>query len=139
MPFTSTRRSALGSTDTRGFTFHFTPSSASWLNAVEGFFAKLAKRQLRRGVFGSRVIVPTAIRRFIAESNGDPKPFAWTADPDQIVQAAKHGHQALDSHHYSLPTDRRATILILTHCWGLLVCFERCSESDLGETPCPSK
>jgi hypothetical protein len=99
MPSTSTRRSAPGSTDRRGFTFHFTPTSASWLNAVEGFFAKLAKRRLRRGVFGSLVEVQTAIKRFIAENNGEPKPFVWTADPDRIIQAAKRGHQALDSHH----------------------------------------
>jgi transposase len=81
------------------WTFHFTPTSASWLNAVEGFFAKLARRRLQRGVFGSLVEVQAAIKRFIAESNGDPKPFVWTADPDRIIQAAKRGHQALDSHH----------------------------------------
>lgn len=80
------------------WTFHFTPTSASWLNAVEGFFAKLAGRQLRRGVFGSLIEVQAAIKRFIAESNGDPKPFVWTADPDRIIQAAKRGHQVLDSH-----------------------------------------
>ena len=55
------------------WTFHFTPTSASWLNAVEGFFAKLAKRRLRRGVFGSLIEVQAAIKRFIAESNGDPE------------------------------------------------------------------
>ena len=81
------------------WTFHFTPTSASWLNAVEGFFAKLAKRRLRRAVFGSLVEVQAAIKRFIAESNGNPKPFVWTADPDRIIQAAKRGHQALDSNH----------------------------------------
>jgi hypothetical protein len=81
------------------WTFHFTPTSASWLNAVEGFFAKLAKRRLRRGVFESLVEVQAAIKHFIAESDGDPKPFVWTADPDRIIQAAKRGHQALDSHH----------------------------------------
>ncbi|MCP1581059.1 transposase [Methylorubrum extorquens] len=53
------------------WTFQFTPTSASWLNAVEGFFAKLAKRRLRRGVFGSLIEVQAAIKRFIAESNGD--------------------------------------------------------------------
>ena len=57
------------------WTFHFTPTSASWLNAVKGFFAKLAKRRLRRGVFGSLIEVQAAIKRFIAESNGDPKPL----------------------------------------------------------------
>ncbi len=81
------------------FHVHFTPTSASWINAVEGFFAKLAKRRLRRGVFGSLVEVQAAIKRLIAESNGNPKPFVWTADPDRIIQAAKRGHQALDSNH----------------------------------------
>lgn len=81
------------------WTFHFTPTSASWLNAVEGFFAKLAKRRLRRGVFGSLIEVQAAIKRFIAESNGDPKLFTWTADPDRIIQAARPGHQVLDLHH----------------------------------------
>jgi transposase len=79
--------------------FHFTPTSASWLNAVEGFFATLTKRRLRRGVFGSLVELQAAIKRFIAETNGDPKPFVWTADPNRIIQAAKRGHQALDSLH----------------------------------------
>jgi hypothetical protein len=48
---------------------------------------------------GQLVEVQAAIKRFIAESNGDPKPFVWTADPDRIIQAAKRGHQVLDSHH----------------------------------------
>ncbi|MEA1831265.1 IS630 family transposase [Methylobacterium durans] len=81
------------------WTFHFTPTSASWLNAVEGFFAKLTTRRLRRGVFGSLVEVQAAIKRFIAQTNGDPRPFVWTADPDRIIKAAKRGHQALDSAH----------------------------------------
>jgi transposase len=63
------------------FVFHFTPTSASWLNAVEGFFAKLAKRRLRRGVFHSLVALQAAINRFIAEANADPRPFRWTKDP----------------------------------------------------------
>jgi transposase len=59
------------------WTFHFTPTSASWLNAVEGFFAKLTKRRLKRGVFGSLVELQAAIKRFLAETNRDPKPFVW--------------------------------------------------------------
>ncbi len=65
------------------YVFRFTPSSASWLNAVEGFFAKLSKRRLQRGVFHSIVDLRTAINRFLAEANNNPKPFVWTADPDQ--------------------------------------------------------
>jgi hypothetical protein len=56
------------------WTFHFTPTSASWLNAVEGFFAKLTKRRLKRGVFRSIVELQAAINRFLAEANDDPNP-----------------------------------------------------------------
>ena len=81
------------------FTFHFTPTSCSWLNAVEGFFAKLARRRLKRGVFHSLVDLQAAINRFLAETNAAPRPFHWTADPDKIIAAVKRGHQMLDSIH----------------------------------------
>ena len=68
--------------------FHFTPTSCSWLNAVETFFAKLSKRRLKRGAFA-----------FVAAHNHDPKPFVWQADPNAIIAAAKRGYQALDSIH----------------------------------------
>ena len=81
------------------WTFHFTPTSASWLNAVEGFFATLSKRRLKRGVFRSVVELQTAINRFLAEANERPQPFVWTKDPDKIIAAVKRGHQTLDSIH----------------------------------------
>src|SRR5436853_4334517 len=81
------------------FVFHYTPTSASWLNAVEGFFAKLTRRRLKRGVFGSIVELQAAINRFLRETNDDPKPFTWTADPDKILAAVRRGHQVLDSIH----------------------------------------
>jgi transposase len=81
------------------FTFHFTPTSSSWLNAVEGFFAKLSRRRLKRGVFRSIRELKAAISRFLDETNNDPKPFTSTADPDKIVAAVKRGHQLLDSIH----------------------------------------
>jgi transposase len=81
------------------FTFHYTPTSASWLNAVEGFFAKLTKRRLKRGTFCSIVDLQAAINRFLRETNDDPKSFVWTADPDKIIAAVRRGHQALDSIH----------------------------------------
>ena len=81
------------------WTFHFTPTSASWLNAVEGFFAKLAKRRLKRGVFHSLVSLQAAIRRFVADTNDNPVPFRWTKDPDSIIAAVRRGHQTLDSIH----------------------------------------
>jgi transposase len=81
------------------FVFHYTPTSASWLNAVEGFFAKLTKRRLIRGAFRSLVDLQAAINSFLVETNENPKPFVWTADPDKIIAAVKRGHQALDSIH----------------------------------------
>lgn len=81
------------------FTFHYTPKSASWLNAVEGFFATLTKRRLKRGVFCSLVDLQAAIKRFLAETNDNPKPFLWTADPDKIIAAVRRGYQVLDSIH----------------------------------------
>ena len=81
------------------WTFHFTPTSASWLNAVEGFFAKLTKRRLKRGIFLSVVDLQAAINRFVIEHNAEPKPFTWTADPDKIIQAVRRGHQVLESIH----------------------------------------
>jgi transposase len=81
------------------FVFHYTPTSCSWLNAVEGFFAKLTKRRLKRGVFPSIVALQAAINRFLQETNDDPKPFTWTSDPDKIIAAVRRGHQVLDSIH----------------------------------------
>jgi transposase len=81
------------------FAFHFIPTSCSWLNAVEGFFAKLTKRRLKRGVFHSVVDLQAAINRFLEDHNAQSKPFTWTADPDKIIAAVRRGHQALDSIH----------------------------------------
>jgi transposase len=81
------------------WTFHFTPTSASWLNAVEGFFAKLTRRRLKRGVFRSVAELQAAILRFIDEANHEPKPFVWTADPRKILAAVKRGREVLDSIH----------------------------------------
>ena len=68
--------------------FHFTPTSASWINAVEGFFAILTKRRLKRGVFNGVVDFQAAIHRFVADHNQQPKRFVWRADPDKIIAAA---------------------------------------------------
>jgi len=82
------------------WTFHFTPTSCSWLNAVEGFFAKLTRRRLKNGVFHSLVDLQAAINRFIREYNAsDPKPFIWRADPDEIIAARNRGFQTLESIH----------------------------------------
>jgi transposase len=81
------------------FHFHFTPTSASWLNAVEGFFATLTKRRLQRGVFKGIVDLQAAINRFLDEHNANPKPFVWTADPHAIIDKVRRGKQVLESIH----------------------------------------
>ena len=90
------------------FAFHFTPTSASWLNAVEGFFATLTKRRLKRGVFQSLTDLQAAIKRYLAEHNQTPKPFTWTKDPEKIIAAVKRGHQVLDSIHSDREPRRRS-------------------------------
>jgi transposase len=66
-------------------TFHFTPTSGSWLNAVETFFSAPTRKRIRRGSFHSPVELQAAIKRYLAEHNADPKPFAWTAPPAAIL------------------------------------------------------
>ena len=57
------------------WTFHFTPTSCSWLNAVEGFFSKLIRQSRKRGVFRSADDLEKAIARYIATTNKNPRPF----------------------------------------------------------------
>ena len=65
--------------------FHFTPTSGSWLNAVENFFSALTRRRIRRGVFKSIVDLQAAINRYLNEHNDDPKPFVWTKPAKDIL------------------------------------------------------
>jgi len=57
------------------WTFHFTPTSGSWLNVVENFLSTLTRRRIRRGSFHSIVDLRAAINRYLAEHNPAPKPF----------------------------------------------------------------
>ncbi len=67
------------------WTFHFTPTSGSWLNAVETFFSALTRRRRKRGTFHSVVDLQAAIHRYIAEHNAEPTPFTWTKTANQIL------------------------------------------------------
>ena len=67
------------------FHLHFTPTSASWLNLVERWFALLTEKQLRRSTHRSTAELETAIRKYIQSHNRDPKPFVWTKTADQIL------------------------------------------------------
>jgi len=82
------------------WSFHFIPTSSSWLNAVEGFFAKLTRRRLKYGVFQSVFDLQSAINAFIREHNEDEaRPFIWRADPAEIIAARNRGFQMLESIH----------------------------------------
>ena len=65
--------------------FHFTPTSASWLNAIENFFSKMTRQRIRRGVFRSIVDLQAAINAYLAEHNANPKPFVWTKSAEAIL------------------------------------------------------
>ena len=69
------------------FHVHFTPTSASWLNLVERWFAALTNKQIRRGIHRSTRELQEAIRRFIDHHNARPKPFVWTKTADEILAA----------------------------------------------------
>ena len=64
---------------------HFTPTAASWLNAVETFFSKMTRQRIRRGVFRSIVDLQTAINAYLAEHNASLKPFVWTQSAEVIL------------------------------------------------------
>ena len=67
------------------WTFHFTPTSGSWLNAVETFFSALTRQRIRRGSFHSLVSLQAAIKTYLAERNAEPRPFVWTAATASIL------------------------------------------------------
>ena len=73
------------------FHVHFTPTSASWLNAVEGLFAALTRRR----VFRSVIDVNRATREYLDAHNADPKPFVWTASADTIIAKHQRGKRLL--------------------------------------------
>lgn len=68
---------------------HFTPTSASWINQVERWFAELTRKQLRRGVHTSTKQLEADIRTFIARHNENPKPYRWTKSADEILASVK--------------------------------------------------
>ncbi len=64
---------------------HFTPTSASWRNLVERFFALLTTRQIKRGAHRSTRELEQAIRSYLDIYNEEPKPFIWTKTADEIL------------------------------------------------------
>ena len=66
---------------------HFTPTSSSWLNLVERWFAELTTKKLRRAAHRSVYQLNTDIRAWIATWNENPRPYVWTKTADQILES----------------------------------------------------
>lgn len=82
------------------FHVHFTPTSASWLNLVERWFAAFTEKQIRRGSFRSTRELETVIRNFVDHHNSQPKPFIWTKSADDILASvARYCRRINDSPH----------------------------------------
>ena len=82
------------------FHLHFTPTSSSWLNLVERWFAELTTRKLRRSAHRSVTELENDIRKWINEWNKNPKPFVWTKSADDILETvAEYCQRITDSGH----------------------------------------
>jgi transposase len=82
------------------FHLHFTPTSGSWLNLVERWFALLTDKQIKRGAHRSTRTLEAAILAYIALSNTTPKPFVWTKTADEILASvARFCHRISGSGH----------------------------------------
>lgn len=68
---------------------HFTPTSSSWINQVERFFANITDKQIRRGIHRSTAELEAAIHAYLDAVNADPKPFRWTKSADDILASIK--------------------------------------------------
>lgn len=68
------------------FHMHFVPTSCSWLNLVERFFAEITNKAIRRGAFDSVAELIETIENYLAVNNADPKPFKWTASAESIIE-----------------------------------------------------
>ena len=78
------------------FKLHFTPTSASWLNLVERFFAAITTRRIRRGSYSSVDDLETAIYDYLLQHNEKPKPFTWTKTAEDILTRERRALDKLD-------------------------------------------
>ena len=80
----------------RSFVIHYVPTSCSWLNLIERWFAELTNKRIRRDSFFSVEDLIAAINEFLAAWNENPKPFVWTATVDSIVAKLARCRQTLE-------------------------------------------
>ena len=74
---------------------HFTPTSASWLNMVERFFAEITRKRFRRGAFSSVAQLKSAIMEYLENHNADPKPFSWTKSAGENPRKSRTGETSV--------------------------------------------
>lgn len=86
-------------TRNRRFHLHYTPTSSSWLNLVERWFAQLTEKRIRRGVFHSVPELKQAIQEYLDHNNKQPKPFVWTASAEQILEKVNRCKAILETVH----------------------------------------
>ena len=79
------------------FHLHFTPTSSSWVNMVEGFFSQLTNKAIRRAAFASVPDLIAAIDAYLTQTNTNPTPFLWTKTADQIVEKVQRGRVTLNA------------------------------------------
>lgn len=78
------------------FKSHFTPTSSSWMNLVERFFADLTADVIRTGSFGSVKELVDDINAYLAERNANPKPYRWKAKGEAILEKIHRARTALN-------------------------------------------
>ena len=81
------------------FHFHFIPTSSSWLNLVERWLAELTNKAIRRGTFPSVPSLVRTIHDFVEHTNGNPRPFVWTATANQILDKVSRCQRILETEH----------------------------------------
>src|SRR4029453_531105 len=78
---------------------HFVPTSASWLNLVERWFAEITRKRIRRGTFRSLADLIRAIEEYVTHHNRHAEPFIWTATAAHILKKVRHCKEALETAH----------------------------------------
>ena len=78
------------------FKLLFTPTSASWLNLVERFFAEITSKRIRRGSYSSVDDLEAAVYDYLAQHNEKPRPFRWTKSAENILTRERRALNALD-------------------------------------------
>ena len=76
---------------------HFTPTSASWLNLVERFFARLTEKRPRRGAFTSVGHLEKSLRHYLDTYNENPRPLVWTKSTEEILEKIGRAHTKLNA------------------------------------------